>query len=600
MKKFVCAFLTLSAFALSTVAFPSIRLISGNAGLTDLSKSPGFDRRSDVSRSDTRTRRDGRGKYRVTSPAAAFTPGNLVIYRVGTGAAALNSNATAVFLDEYTPSGTLVQSIPMPTSASGSNRQLTASGTATSEGLLTRSVDGRYLLVPGYDAAPGTGSIATSTSATVNRVVGRIDAAGVADTSTALTDAINGGNPRSAASTDGTDIWLSGNGPTSPTGGIRYATLGATTSTLVSPTPINFRAISIFDGQLYSSHLSGAFRLATVGTGTPTTSGNTTSNLPGYPTATTSPYQFFFADLDAVVPGVDTVYVADDSSLAGGGGAQKYSLVGGNWTFNGTIGLATTRGLTATVSGTIVTLYVTNGTTFQTATDTSGYNAAPNGTFASLAPAGTNTAFRGIALAPFDTTPPTVTSIDDADADDSVSVGATLTYTIAFGEDIDSSSVDATDFDNAGTASVTIGTIIETSPGVFTVQVTPTTSGTLILRIPSGAVIEDTSGNDLAVPIQDDTTVTVLVPTAAPAIMSGRVTTSDGTGIRGAIVSVQGGDGVVRHAATGTFGYFRFPGLESGATYVVTVSAKRYRFAEPSRVVHLTENVAGVDFTASR
>ena len=31
-------------------------------------------------------------------------------------------------------------------------------------------------------------------------------------------------------------------------------------------------------------------------------------------------------------------------------------------------------------------------------------------------------------------------------------------------------------FDNAGTAAITIGTINETSPGVFAVQVTPSTS----------------------------------------------------------------------------------------------------------------------------
>ena len=58
-----------------------------------------------------------------------------------------------------------------------------------------------------------------------------------------------------------------------------------------------------------------------------------------------------------------------------------------------------------------VTLYVTNGTTFQTATDTSGYNVAINGTLASLATAGTNTAFRGIAFAPSSGAVPTPTSV---------------------------------------------------------------------------------------------------------------------------------------------------------------------------------------------
>src|SRR5437870_13681607 len=86
--------------------------------------------------------------------AAPFTPGNLVIYRVGDGGAALGSTGTAVFLDEYTPAGVLVQSVAMPTT--GTSGRLVASGTATTEGFLTRSQDGRYLAVPGYDAAIGT------------------------------------------------------------------------------------------------------------------------------------------------------------------------------------------------------------------------------------------------------------------------------------------------------------------------------------------------------------------------------------------------------------------------------------------------------------
>lgn len=84
---------------------------------------------------------------------AAFTPGDLVIYRVGTGATSLSSAATAVFLDEYTATRVLVQSIALPTADSGSNQTLTASGTATSEGLLTLSADGRYLELTGYNAA---------------------------------------------------------------------------------------------------------------------------------------------------------------------------------------------------------------------------------------------------------------------------------------------------------------------------------------------------------------------------------------------------------------------------------------------------------------
>jgi len=320
---------------------------------------------------------------------AGFTQGNLVIYRVGDGTAALGSPATAVFLDEYTPAGTLVQSIALPTVVNGSNKRLTASGSSTSEGLLTLSVDGKYLLATGYDAALATASITTSASATINRVIARVDSSAVVDTTTALSDASTGSNPRSAVSTDGTNMWIDGGA-----GGIRYTTIGSTTSTQLSTTVTNLRQANIYNGQLYVTDSSGtAVRLGSVGTGTPTTAGQTITNLPGFPVAG-SPYGFMFANFGT---GQDSVYVADDT----GQGIQKYSLVSGNWVLNNVITGTSLRGLTGTVNGNTVTLYITgNGTTLYKLTDTSGYNANNNGSLTTLATAATNTAFRGVAFAP--------------------------------------------------------------------------------------------------------------------------------------------------------------------------------------------------------
>ena len=107
-----------------------------------------------------------------------------------------------------------------------------------------------------------------------------------------------------------------------------------------------------------------------------------------------------------------------------------------------------------------------------------------------------------------DTTPPSVLSIDD-NASGAVLVGVPLTYTITFNEDINAATVLAADFDNSGTATVSIGAIAEPSPGVFTVVVTPTSSGTLRLRIRSTAQIADAAGNLLVVPVLDNTTLNV-------------------------------------------------------------------------------------------
>ena len=358
--------------------------------------------------------------------AAALTPGNIVIYRVGTGSGALGNTGNAVFLDEYTPAGALVQSIALPTAASGANKRLVASGTATSEGLLTRSADGQFLILTGYDAAIPTTGLAGTTAAAVPRVVGRVDASGNIDTSTALTDYASGNNPRAAASTNGSEFWFTG-----AAGGVRRATLGSTTSTSVSTTVANLRAVHIFDGQLYVSTSSGsAVRIGTVGSGIPAASGQTIASLPGFPTAG-SPYQFFLADLSAAVPGVDTLYVADDTPAP----LSKFSLVSGSWVASGTVGASDTyRGLAGSVSGSTVTLYATRkggsgstgGGELVQIIDTGGYNGAFSGSPTVLATAAANTAFRGVALAPGGDVPPaTAPAISTQPASQSINSGST-------------------------------------------------------------------------------------------------------------------------------------------------------------------------------
>src|SRR5262245_9928686 len=375
------------------------------------------------------------------SVMAAFTPGNIVIYRVGTGTGSLVNTGNAVFIDEYTPGGTLVQSIALPTVDAGANQSLIASGTATSEGLLTLSADGHYLMLTGYDATPPVTGLAGTAGTTVSRVVGRIDAAGNIDTTTALTDFASGNNPRGVASTDGHDIWVTGGA-----GGVRYTTLGSTTSTQLSTTVTNIRGVEIFDGQLYISDSSGTtVRLGTVGSGLPTTAGQTITNLPGFPAATGSPYAFFFADLTGAVVGVDTLYVADDSSGAAGG-IFKYSLDAGVWTLHGQVGSGTDayRGLTGSVNGTTVTLYATGlggsgaagGGKLVSLVDATGYDGTLSGPPTLLATAAANTAFRGVAFAPTaaDTTAPTVQSIDREDA--SPTGAATVHFTVTFTESV--------------------------------------------------------------------------------------------------------------------------------------------------------------------
>lgn len=326
-----------------------------------------------------------------------ITPGNLLVVRAGDGAAALTSASTAAFLDEFTVAGGAVQSVALPTLAVGPNLPVTLSGTATSEGFLTQSVDGQHLLVTGYGIGTGTASVGTTTSAAVNRVVARIALNGTIDSSTGLTDAHNAGSIRSAVSVDGSSFWTSGAGNTTAgtNRGMAYAApLGATTSIQVPSTLTNGRVAGIFDGQLYvSTAAGGVFGIVAMGTGLPTTAGQTSTLLNGFATATgtgtVSQYDFWFAD-------AQTVYVADDRTQANGGGIQKWIDLAGTWTWQYTLSPgAGCRGLSGIRDQSGTTLFATTALNSANALVTV-VDTGAGSLFTTLATAPTNTAFRGV------------------------------------------------------------------------------------------------------------------------------------------------------------------------------------------------------------
>jgi hypothetical protein len=87
---------------------------------------------------------------------------------------------------------------------------------------------------------------------------------------------------------------------------------------------------------------------------------------------------------------------------------------------------------------------------------------------------------------------------------------------------------------------------------------------------------------------------------AANASISGRVMTSNGNGIRNAVVSLSGGtltQPVI--VQTGPFGSYSFENLQVGQTYFLQVSAKRFRFSSPTRVITLQDNLEDMNFIAN-
>jgi hypothetical protein len=328
-----------------------------------------------------------------------FTAGDLIVYQVGNGAGTLGATSAVVYLDEYTESGSLLGQMEMPTNTVGSQNALTAQGNSTSEGLLTISPNEQYIAFTGYDTTPGLSNPSTVTAATVNRTVGILNVAnGHLDTSTALTDASSASSVRSAITTDGTNIWVDGGA-----GGVRYVTDGGTTSTQLSTAITNLRQLEIYptaanpSGQLMLSTASGsAVRIGAVGSGLPTTSGQTITALSGTSgTSPSGPYAFVQLTLgNGSLP--DTMYVADD----GNSSVEKWSLESGSWVETGSEALADPRGITAVVTNGVVDIFVTGAnatiTNLDEFTDTSGLD----GTFSSatniIAQAAAGEEFRGV------------------------------------------------------------------------------------------------------------------------------------------------------------------------------------------------------------
>jgi hypothetical protein len=213
------------------------------------------------------------------SALADFEAGHLVVVRVGDGETRYGKGSAApVFLDEVDPAtGAVVRSIPLPTETRRSQRRLTLSMTATSEGQLSTSTDGRYLTLAGYDAPLLMAKVPGSPSDSVPRVVARVDASGRVDTSTFLADGYSKNNVRGVATVDGRRFYLAGAGTGGGSRSVEFAGEGA--STLLGQSPDNTRGVAIFEGRLYASVASGEMKgIVAVGKGLPIEGGQT-SNL---------------------------------------------------------------------------------------------------------------------------------------------------------------------------------------------------------------------------------------------------------------------------------------------------------------------------------
>jgi CSLREA domain-containing protein len=88
-------------------------------------------------------------------------------------------------------------------------------------------------------------------------------------------------------------------------------------------------------------------------------------------------------------------------------------------------------------------------------------------------------------------------------------------------------------------------------------------------------------------------------PTAANVSIGGRILSADGSGVFKARISITGANGETRTTISNSFGYYEFPNVGVGQTYIVAVRHKKYQFEPPTRVLMVTEELTNVDFTTS-
>lgn len=136
--------------------------------------------------------------------------------------------------------------------------------------------------------------------------------------------------------------------------------------------------------------------------------------------------------------------------------------------------------------------------------------------------------------------------------------------------------------------SVIASNVANTGSYSWTVPNTPTTQARVRVREYDFAAPLGASSSNFTIS---------LTASAAAVSVSGRVTDPWGRGIGNADITLADSIGNVVHARTNGFGYYQFDAVTAGATYVASVTHKRYQF--DSRVLSVSDQLMDVDFVST-
>ena len=327
---------------------------------------------------------------------AQFTAGNIAVLQAGDGINSFTNTGNQIIIREFSTSGAPTFSLPISTSLN----PLIISGSATSEGQLNLSPNGKYLVFAGYaQSLPNPINLSSSTAAIINRGVGILDAA-ANYTRVALSNSFHStSNIRSSASDGLSNYWSAGG-----SGGTNYFGT-VTTSTNIQNSITNTRHLGIFGGDLYFATGSGTTGVYQVGVGLPTSAQANSQiiNTTGTGSGAAGSCGFYFN------PNQTICYVADERSISNGGGIQKWINVAGAWTLaytlsTGTLSTVGARAVIADFSGVNPIIYATTAEASLNRL-ISIVDVGFVSTATTLATSNPNTIFRGIAFSPFCSTP---------------------------------------------------------------------------------------------------------------------------------------------------------------------------------------------------
>ncbi len=349
----------------------------------------------------------GLSPMQVTSDPPAFTAGRLVVLKTTT---TVSKSSSPVTLQEISTTGTPGATVVIPSSTTDNYPFQTSGIYGGSEGFLTTSTDGRYLILGGYGTSLNIADITATSSASVPRVVGEVTQSGCFAQVASSNLFYNSNDIRGAVS-DGFNFWASGASNAS-VDGIDFYWPGtqAGLGTLATNPPKAY-GLRIFGGELYFSTQKqynalpnnnfGIFKV----TGLPTSNPVTITQIIN--TGANIPEDFSFNAT------LDICYIAINLNNSNGG-IQKWTKSGSVWSLAYTLGTGITNigayGLVVnySVPGAPVlyaTTYESTGNRVVKITDNGSVGSSPATTLVSAV---SGVYYKGITFSPVDFGTPSV------------------------------------------------------------------------------------------------------------------------------------------------------------------------------------------------